>query len=304
MPLVSIITPAFRTEKYLTGFLEHLSHQTIIDDVEVILNLNEPSKLELKIVAPYVERYQGTIKLLISDERDSISVSMNNCIRASTSEYITIWNIDDLRTPNSLELQLHTMQNTKDVVACGGTYVQVREFGSRVGDAVEKGHVSQAELLSEMHLGPFFMFRRSVFERIGFFDEQLWTGADFDFAIRLARSGRIAFISEPLGYYLDEGLGASTSPNSKQAVERTVIELRYGAYKKLDLTFIPYIGDYSIPYVLNFGTWIPIKSLFSDYDLHLEANRKRISKSCQPKVFKRLKNSVSGLRKSFSRNAN
>ena len=30
------------------------------------------------------------------------------------------------------------------------------------------------------------------------------------------------------GYYLNEGLGASTRPDSKQPLERTVIEMRYG----------------------------------------------------------------------------
>ena len=30
-----------------------------------------------------------------------------------------------------------------------------------------------------------------------------------------------------LGYYLNEGLGQSTKPNTKQPIERTVIELRY-----------------------------------------------------------------------------
>ena len=35
-------------------------------------------------------------------------------------------------------------------------------------------------------------------------------------------------IQEILGFYLNEGLGASTKPNSKQPLERTVIELRYG----------------------------------------------------------------------------
>ena len=47
-------------------------------------------------------------------------------------------------------------------------------------------------------------------------------------ALRLVRNGKAHFMSDVLGYYLNEGLGQSTKPDSKQALERTAIELRYG----------------------------------------------------------------------------
>ena len=34
-------------------------------------------------------------------------------------------------------------------------------------------------------------------------------------------------MSDILGYYLNEGQGQSTKPDSKQPIERTVVELRY-----------------------------------------------------------------------------
>ena len=40
-------------------------------------------------------------------------------------------------------------------------------------------------------------------------------------------------------YYLDEGKGASTRPDSKQVIERTVIELRYGILDKIEKGMIP-----------------------------------------------------------------
>ena len=36
-------------------------------------------------------------------------------------------------------------------------------------------------------------------------------------------------MSDILGYYLNEGLGQSTKPDSKQPIERTAIELRYNS---------------------------------------------------------------------------
>ena len=70
------------------------------------------------------------------------------------------------------------------------------------------------------------------------FDEQLVSGADFDLSIRLAANSRVGVINEVLGAYLDEGKGASTRPDNKQPLERTVIELRYGIYDKIDPRFL------------------------------------------------------------------
>ena len=48
-----------------------------------------------------------------------------------------------------------------------------------------------------------------------------------------------------LGYYLNEGLGQSTKPNSKQPIERTVIELRY-RINVLEPQLVPYTREYDV----------------------------------------------------------
>jgi GT2 family glycosyltransferase len=72
------------------------------------------------------------------------------------------------------------------------------------------------------------MFRRRILEKIGYFDEQLLSGADFDFAMRLGSYGHGKHIDYNLGYYLNDRSGLSTKANSLQEIERTVVEIRYG----------------------------------------------------------------------------
>jgi len=100
-----------------------------------------------------------------------------------------------------------------------------------------------------MILGPFFMFRKTAIEKAGVFDEQLVSGADFDLALRLAFNGKGLHIPEILGYYLNEGMGASTRPNSKQPLERTVIELRYGL-NVLEPHLIPEAKKYDVENII------------------------------------------------------
>ncbi len=50
-----------------------------------------------------------------------------------------------------------------------------------------------------MILGPFFMVRRTLLDKTGWFDEQLKSGADFDLAMRMARCGKGMHIPMFLG---------------------------------------------------------------------------------------------------------
>lgn len=225
MTKVSTITPCYNMEKYMKGFLENLSTQTH-KDLEIILDHNNPSQTEIDLVEDYNDRYDNIIHIKVEGV-DPIGVSMNRCIEYSTAEYLCIWNVDDLRTPDSIEIMADTLDQNPDVDFVYGNFIIVNSFGLNQGKLVDESG-KEEWLTKGMILGPFFMFRKSILEKSGCFDEQLVSGADFDLALRLAFNGKGKHIPEILGYYLDEGLGSSTRPNSKQPLERTVIELRYG----------------------------------------------------------------------------
>lgn len=221
---VSTITPCYKMGKYLKTFLDELPNQTYFDKLEIILDHNEPSEEEKQLVSSY--NYHNVNHIVI-DKVDPIGVSMNRCINRAKGEYLCIWNVDDLRTPNSIELMAKTLDDNPDVDFCYGNYIVVSSFKATHGYLVDES--GKEDLLTKgMILGPFFMFRKTALQKSGLFDEQLLSGADFDLALRLAFNGKGMHIPEILGFYLNEGLGASTNPNSKQPLERTVIELRYG----------------------------------------------------------------------------
>ena len=108
-----------------------------------------------------------------------------------------------------------------------------------------------------MILGPYFMFRKSILENSVIFDEQLVQGADYDLALRLALNGKGLHLPVNLGYYLNEGLGQSTKPNSKQPIERTVIELRY-KIRVLEPHLVPQTRDYDVDNIIVDENKIPV----------------------------------------------
>lgn len=224
MPKVTAITSVYRSERYLQGFLKNITKQKF-KDFEISMEINKASDLELKYLEKFKEK-NNIIKLLASAELNSMSKSWNNCINNSNSEYICIWNVDDQRTPHSIQTMAQTLDKNKDIDIVYGNYYKVKKFQSKRGNLVDVS--DQKHLLKiGMLLGPFFMFRRDLLNKSGLFDEQLFSGADYDFALRILNFGNAKYIKENLGYFLDEGMGASTKPNSKQEIERTVIELRH-----------------------------------------------------------------------------
>ena len=257
MTKVSTITPCYNMSKYMKGFLDNLSTQTH-KDLEIVLDHNDPSDEEVKLVEEYNEEYDNILHIKVEGV-DPIGTSMNRCIEYATGDYLCIWNVDDLRTPDSIEVMAKALDENPDVDFVYGNYVIVPRFGGTEGQYIDETG-REDELTTGMILGPYFMFRKSILEKSGVFDEQLVQGADYDLALRLAINGKGLHLPINLGYYLNEGLGQSTKPNSKQPIERTVIELRYNI-RVLEPHLVPYTREYDVQNIIVDEEKIPVANL-------------------------------------------
>ena len=256
MTKVSTITPCYNMSKYMKGFLDNLSTQTH-KDLEIVLDHNDPSDEEVKLVEEYNEQYDNILHIKVEGV-DPIGTSMNRCIEYATGDYLCIWNVDDLRTPDSIEVMAKALDENPDVDFVYGNYIIVPKFGSTEGQYVDETG-REDELTTGMILGPYFMFRKSLLEKSGVFDEQLVQGADYDLALRLAFNAKGLHLPINLGYYLNEGLGQSTKPNSKQPIERTVIELRYNI-RVLEPHLVPYTRSYDVGNIIVDEEKIPVSN--------------------------------------------
>jgi len=255
MTKVSTITPCYNMGRYIKGFLENVSTQTH-KDLEIVLDHNDPTEAEVKLVEEHNDKYDNIFHIQVEGV-DPIGISMNRCIENATGDYLCIWNVDDLRTPNSIEMMAKTLDDNPDVNFVYGNYHIVPTFGSTNGQYVDE--TGKEEYLKVgMILGPFFMFRKSALKKSGVFDEQLMSGADYDLALRLAFNGKGLHIPANLGYYLNDGQGLSTG-NRKQPIERTVIELRYGV-RVLEPHLVPQTREYDVENIVIDDKKIPAKT--------------------------------------------
>lgn len=275
---ISCITPCYKMERYLKVFLDELPKQTIFDDIEVVLDHNDPTEIEVFWVKQFQAKYPGRIKHIITNPVQPIGVSMNTCIMESSAPYVCIWNVDDLRTADSLEKQVLFLEKNEDYGVCHGNFVISKAFGVKSGLFIDHSEYvnGHPELTRGMVIGPFFAWRKALCNKVGYFDEQLKSGADFDLAIRLASSTKVGVVHGVVGYYLDEGRGASTNGSYKQPVERTVIEKRYGILDKIEQRWLNHenFSDYDSQTIVNFGKAHCVREFFDDYDSFIKGNVK------------------------------
>ncbi len=255
---VSAITSVYKGEKYLAAFLANCSGQTIKNSLEIVLVHNQPSDKETEIVKQFQNQHPGLLNHIVV-AREPLAISTNRAIKAAAGEYVCIWNVDDLRTPDSLEIMARTLDSNPKAGFTYGDYIIVRQWESKNGRLITEPEFEKKIFIQGMHLGPFYMWRKSLCEKLGYWDEQFKSGADFDYAARLALEAAGKKTNGLLGYYLDEGLGLSTGKTPWQPIERTTIELRFGVYKKLDFWYYNRAKKYRVNNILLDGQWYAVE---------------------------------------------
>jgi glycosyltransferase involved in cell wall biosynthesis len=252
-------------KRYLKKFLEELPAQTYFDKLEVVLDHNEPDEEEIAWVKEFQEKYPGKIKHIIVPKVEPIGASMNRCIREAQGDFMTIWNVDDLRTPWSIEAQAEVLLKNPDIGISYGNIRNVRSFGSKEGELVDYTKYQDTDHTRGMTFGPYVMFRKSLVEKAGYFDDQMRSGADYDLSVRLAFNAKAQCANRELGYYLNEGMGASTRPGNRRGIDQIVIAIRYGIFDKIDYGFIKDVAFFDVAHIYMNGERIPVEHFVPNY---------------------------------------
>ena len=111
--MISIIIPVYNVENYLEECLKSVQSQTYTN-IEVIL-VNDGSTDKSKLIC---ERYCKEDRRfhLLNQENQGQSVARNMGVAASTGEFISFVDSDDIILPNYLETLMHYMAEDVDIV--------------------------------------------------------------------------------------------------------------------------------------------------------------------------------------------
>ncbi len=256
---ITVITSLFNCEQYLPGYFGAAAKITNKDEVEILLIHNSPTQHELAIINGYLPQLPFMKHVVI--EREGLYATWNRGIKMAKGKYITTWNADDIRLPDSLKCQADALDLSDDLALSYGDFKIVNTYGSTEGKSVNEPQFdpNNPTFYRQHHIGCFPMWRKSIHEQIGYFDEQFKLIADLDFQIRVAKKYSMVKVNQQLGYYL-EGTAANLSSNfSIQDKEHTVLHLRYGNFNLIFLTHIVSgLKDFEVFKFKWFGGYHPV----------------------------------------------
>ena len=269
--ILTIVTSAYKAEKYLEGYFQNILSLEGLERFQVIVVLNDATPAEKKIADTYQNRFPETFRLVYTP-RETIGASTNRGYTMADSVYVVYADVDDLRPPDAYVRQIQTLDNNPDVDFTYGDFLDVKKIGDTTGRRAVTAAFDRLSFTRGCLVGPNHFFRKRLLEKVGFWDEQLRSGGDFEFQVRAAFNCKFKKTEGVLVYKLDAA--QSASQGILQPLERTVIELRYGIYDKIDYNYLPDAVRYNIAYLWHNGTWQPIRSFIPGYDELLERRRK------------------------------
>ena len=196
---------------------------------------------EWKVIQEYKDH--PLVKIVETKDIPNVYQAWNMGIKASRGEYITNANTDDRHQARSYEIMIAALDAMPHIDLVyhnqfitwkpNETYDQfIRKYppGDLVGGR-EKGKPGvfawpeyDRELLTKgCYIGPQPMWRASVHQLYGYFDEQFESAGDWDFWLRIARQDNFYHLGATLGLYLANPKGIELGDNKRAATEAQLV---------------------------------------------------------------------------------
>jgi glycosyltransferase involved in cell wall biosynthesis len=231
MPKVSVIVPAYNVCNYIEDALSSLECQTF-QDFEVLIVNDGSTDNTVDIVQTFVER-DSRFKLL-HKKNGGLSSARNFGILHATGEYIALLDGDDMYHPSKLANHVTHFQQNLDVGVVYSASKAIRDDGRPTFITLSGKPVYSDPLLSLLcknfvgH-GSNGVFRRSLVDEVGGFDETLRSSEDIDFWLRIAATRQWKFYREKriLSYYRVRPSGLSFNVAQMELCNQQVIHAAY-----------------------------------------------------------------------------
>ncbi|MBU2960327.1 glycosyltransferase [Citreicella sp. C3M06] len=201
MTVITAIVPTFNRANFLREAIDSLTAQTL--PVEEILVWDDGSTDSTPEV---VKSLSGPIRYFRSANGGKAR-ALNGAIREARGDLIWICDDDDILFPDAAERLVAALARSPNAGVAAGSYRRFRD-DPLTGERIESGpgywpDLSQGSVLRHL-LEDIFLFqnatlvRRTLYDKVGPFREDLARSIDYDMIVRLALHAPFAVIEEPL----------------------------------------------------------------------------------------------------------
>ncbi len=204
-PSVSVIMPAYNSEKYIERAIDSILDQTH-QDLELVIGDDCSVDSTWDIINEYAAR-DRRVKVFRNEQNAGPAATFRRGVEISTGPVIAAMDSDDISVPRRLERQLQALREHPDASVIGSYASHINESDvilslSKTGPpTIEEFHARRNRGEATMVFGGTAMFKRVDYESVGGFDASLRAAADIEFCDRMSELGPVLAVPEPLLLY-------------------------------------------------------------------------------------------------------
>ena len=193
--MISVVIPVFNREAFIARAIDSVLSQTLLPDEIIVVDDGSYDG-----TADILRSYEDKIETIMI-ANSGVSKARNKGIKASSGKWITLLDSDDIWHPTKLEEQM-AYHDSHATIMISHTF----EKWMRNDKEIKQKKVHQKpqgwcfeENLDFCKIAPStIMIERSVFEKVGYFDEGLEVCEDYDLWLRILRSYELGLVESVL----------------------------------------------------------------------------------------------------------
>lgn len=192
---VAVVIPTYNRAHLIRRAIKSVIAQTRCPDEIIVVDDGSTDNTESLLTSEFPDiRY-------IKQDNQGVSAARNTGIRQSTAQWIAFIDSDDEWLPSKLEKQCKALATDAESLICHTNEIWIRD-GRRV-NPMKKHNKSGGWIFR--HCLPLcamspssIVINRSLFDRVGLFDEMLPACEDYDLWLRITAGYSVLFVDEAL----------------------------------------------------------------------------------------------------------
>ena len=217
--MITAIVSAYYCHEWLENRIKNLLDQ---DEVPAIYAMSQVDSKESEILLGFPR-----VINILTHGVPTVYQAWNELIKASSGEYIIVANSDDRLAKSATFEMKEVLDNDPTIgLVYGDFYVVTEEHGEPVQHVTLRD--PESDLLDGCYIGHYPMWRRSLHDRYGYFDEQYRIASDYEMWLRFQKNGvKFHHIKKPLGTFWNRGDNLEFKQNNRLIWEQARIKRKY-----------------------------------------------------------------------------
>lgn len=200
LPLVSIVIPVYNGSDYMSEAIDSALAQTY-SNIEILV-INDGSNDDgatRKIALSYGDKIRYFEK-----QNGGVATALNLGIREMKGEFFSWLSHDDVYKSNKIQVQVDYLESNKSLGACYSDYDVIDETSKKLRTVKVQwyeGKKALLELFGNGYInGCSLLIKKSVFDKVGLFNESLRYSQDIEMWMRILNITAIGKVDEILSF--------------------------------------------------------------------------------------------------------